>query len=45
MTVTGSTMSKADRQSPQTSRSQAQKKQSTALNFGRFFAERWSTPI
>jgi len=28
MTVTSSTMSKADRQSPQTSRSQAQKKQS-----------------
>jgi hypothetical protein len=45
ITVSCVTITNAQRQSVQTLPSQAQKNRSTAVNFGRFFAERWSTPI
>ena len=45
MTVSGSMLAKADRQPAQTPDSQARRTRSAAVNLGRFFAERWSTPI
>jgi hypothetical protein len=45
MTVSGLTMTSADRQSAQAPDNHAQKKRSATVNFGRFLAERRSTPI
>ena len=45
ITVSGFTITRADRQSAQTPDSQAQRNRSAAVNLGRFSAERWSTPI
>jgi hypothetical protein len=45
MTVSGLTMTSADRQSAQVSDNHSQKTRSATVNFGRFLAERRSTPI
>jgi hypothetical protein len=45
MTVSGLTMINADRQSTQAPDNHAQKTRSAMVNFGRFLAERRSTPI
>ena len=45
MTVSGLTMTSADRQSAQAPDNHAQNKRSATVNFGRFLAERRSTPI
>jgi hypothetical protein len=45
MTVSGLTMTSADRQPAQTPDNHAQKKRSATVNLGRFLAERRSTPI
>ena len=45
ITVPGLTITNADCQSLQSRHSQAQKNRSAAVSFGRFLAERWSTPI
>jgi hypothetical protein len=45
MTVSGLTMISADRQSAQALDNHAQKTRSATVNFGRFLAERRSTPI
>src|ERR1019366_18106 len=45
MTVAGFTMTRTDRQPVQTPHSQAHKHRSAGVSFGRFLAERWSTPI
>jgi hypothetical protein len=45
MTVSGLTMTRADRQSAQTPDNHTQNTRSTTVNFGRFLAERRSTPI
>jgi len=44
-TVSGLTMTRADRQSAQAADNHAQKTRSANVNFGRFLAERRSTPI
>src|SRR5580704_17169358 len=45
MTVSGLTLTSADRQSVQAPDNHAQNTQSATVNFGRFLAERRSTPI
>jgi len=45
MTVSGLTMTSADRQSAQAPDNHAQNKRSATVNFGRFLVERRSTPI
>jgi len=44
-TVSGLTMASADRQPLQMRESQTHNRRSTGVNFGRFLADRWSTPI
>jgi len=45
MTVSGFTITWAERQPRQTPHSSVQRTRPATASFGRFFAERWSTPI